>query len=54
MAAMMTLVGAADELDALDELEPIREPERGALVVLSEDEFRDVISRLSPGEPQVA
>jgi hypothetical protein len=53
MAAMLTLVGVSDEIDARDD-ELALEADRGALVVLSEDEFRQVIRRLGPDEPQAA
>jgi hypothetical protein len=53
MAAMLTLVGVADEVEARDDDAGL-ESERGALVVLSEDEFRQVIRRLSANEPQAA
>ena len=53
MAAMLTLVGVSDQLETREEeLGP--EAERGALVVLSEEEFREVICRLGPDEPQAA
>jgi hypothetical protein len=53
MAAMLTLVGVSDDIDRGED-ELAVEAERGALVVLSEDEFRQVIRRLGPDEPQAA
>jgi hypothetical protein len=53
MAAMLTLVGVSDEAETLED-ELAGDGERGTLVVLSEDEFRQVIRRLGPDEPQAA
>ena len=53
MAAMLTLVGVVDEVEARDD-DAALEGERGALIVLSEDEFRQVIHRLGADEPQAA
>ena len=53
MAAMLMLVGVSDEVEARED-EIDSEGERGALVVLSEDEFRQVIRRLGPDDQQAA
>jgi hypothetical protein len=53
MAAMLTLVGVSDQVEAREE-ELAPEAERGALIVLSEDEFKQVIRRLGADEPQAA
>jgi hypothetical protein len=53
MAAMLTLVGVTDDVDGHDD-ELAAEGDRGALVVLTEDEFRQVIRRLGANELQAA
>jgi hypothetical protein len=53
MAAMLTLVGVSDQADTRDD-ELTSEGERGALIVLSEDEFEQVIVRLGADDPQAA
>jgi len=53
MAAMLTLVGVSDQVETGEE-ELAPEAERGALIVLTEDEFRQVIRRLGADDPQAA
>lgn len=48
MAAMLRLVGVADDLDGHEEIEPTPvDPEPAVIAVLSEDEFRRVLARFA-------
>jgi hypothetical protein len=51
MAAMLTLFGVADEIDGRED---DAASESGVLIVLSEDEFQQVIHRLGANELQAA
>jgi hypothetical protein len=53
MAAMLTLVGVSDEVEAREE-DFALDAEHGALLVLCEDEFQQIIRRLGANEPQAA